>query len=134
MTRTKRERNSSKSTPQASQTAPKKRLSFTPPRMSRDQIKQHAEQAAELLNSPIYNLTVNSVVDDLGLQILQTEPHEQQKREWLYQQGAAIGRVSQKLVEFVQLAQALHMEELAAEESAQREQIAEQGFASAPMQ
>ncbi|MDJ0905408.1 MAG: hypothetical protein QNI96_05270 [Woeseiaceae bacterium] len=134
MTRNKKERNSSRSTRPASPTEPQKKLSFTPPRVSRDEIKKAGEEAADLLNSPIFNLTVNSVVDDLGLQILQTEPHEHQKREWLYQQGAAIGRVSQKLVEFVQVAQALHMDELAAEESAQREQTAEQGFASAPMQ
>ena len=101
--------------------------------MNREQIKATGEEAADLLNSPVYNLAVNSVVDDLGLLILQTEPHETQKREWLYQQGAAIGRINQKLVEFVQLAQSLHMEELASEEAAQREQSADLGFPSAPV-
>ena len=111
--------------------SPTSKLKFTQPVLNREQIKLSGEQAADLLNSPIYNLAVNSVVDDLGMQILQSEPHEHNRREWLYSQGSAIGRVNQKLVEFVQMAQQLHMSDIAAEESAQHEEDANRGFATA---
>jgi len=106
------------------------KLKFTPPLMNREQIKASGEKAADLLNSPIYNLAVNSVVDDLGMEILKSEPHEHNRREWLYGQGSAIGRVNQKLVEFVQMAQQLHMSDIASEETAQQEEDANRGFAT----
>ncbi len=107
-------------------------LAFTKPIMNKQQILQSGEEAAALLNSPVYNLAVNSVVEDLGTQILQTEPHEHNRREWLYSQGSAIGRINSKLVEFVQMAQQLHMDAIASEESAQRQQDENRGFATAP--
>jgi len=123
--REKGKNNSAKSLPNS------KQLKFTPPVMTPEQIKVSGEQAAQLLNSPIYNLAVNSVVEDLGQEILRSEPHEHNRREWLYTQGAAIGRMNTKLVEFVQLAQSLHMTDIAAEENAQHEEDASRGFASA---
>lgn len=127
MTRKPREGNSKHSVSTNSSAKP---LKFTPPVMSREQVKETGERAGELLNSAVYNLAVNSVVDDLGMEILSTEPHESQRRDWLYHQGAAIGRVNQKLVEFVQMAQQLNLESIASEESAQREYDSNRGFAA----
>ena len=109
-----------------------KQLSFTQPTMDRDQIIQSGEDAAQLLNSPIYNLAVNSVVEDLGAEMLRSEPHEHNRREWLYNQGSALGRVNQKLVEFVQMAQSLELGAISEEEGAQREQDSLRGFATVP--
>lgn len=109
-----------------------KRLAFTRPVVSKEQILASGERAAELLNSPVYNLAVNSVVEDLGMEMLGTEPHESNRRDWLHAQGAATSRINQKLVEFVQMAQHLQLEAITSEESAQREADFNRGFPDTP--
>ena len=131
MTQQQKGRNKGRSTDSRSSNGRDKSLSFTKPSMTKQEILASGEQAASLLNSPAYNLAVNSVVDDLGSEILRTEPHEHNRREWLYSQGAAIGRVNVKLMEFVQMAQAIHMDEMSEEERAQHREDEMRGFPQA---
>lgn len=105
-----------------------KRLKFTPPTLRTEDLKARGQAAAELLNSPVYNLAHRSAVEDLQDQWMDTLPHETQKREYLYQMVQGMGESAKKLAEYVQAAQGLNLEDLASEEAAQRAEDENRGF------
>lgn len=104
------------------------RLKFTHPPMSREELLATGEKAALLLNSQVFNLAHRSVIQDLQDQVLQTAPHEMQKREWLYTQMQALGTVSQALAVMVYQAQNVNQERLAEDERNQQHHDEMAGF------
>lgn len=97
-------------------------LKFTPPVLTKQQILERGEQAAKQLQSPVFQLAYQSVVQSLQDQITNTEPHESQKREWLNLKVKALGDVSRELGLYVALAVQISDTSLAEESRNQNDQ------------
>lgn len=103
-------------------------LKFTPPVMAKDQLVSRGVEAANLMQSPAFNLAYQSTVAAIQDQIINTQPHETQKREWLNLQVQALGAVIGELSAFVGEAKALTAKALAEEADRQRQQSEQRGF------
>lgn len=86
---------------------------------SSNEVKSQGEAAAELLNSPVYNLAHRSVVQNLQDEWMTTSPHEREKREGLYHRIQALSAVSEELAVMISLAKQLDDDELANESKVQ---------------
>ena len=96
-------------------------LHFTETPMAGDQIVTAGQEVARLLNSPQFNLAYQSVVKNLGIELLRTEAHEQKKREALYLEGKVLDRVIWKLRDCVAAAHQITQQEMQMEERNQYE-------------
>ena len=72
----------------------KPKLKFTLEIQSRDEIIEQGRQASELLASPVFNVAWQSTVQTLQDEIITTQPHEVQKREYLNLKIQALGEVA----------------------------------------
>ena len=96
------------------------RLRFTPPNRPPDEVRRLGEEAARTLDSTVFVLAVQSTVEELKDNIMTTQPHESQKREFLYLQLQALGEVLLGLKLFADEAARLSQERLAEEGANQR--------------
>ena len=103
-------------------------LTLTDLPLTKEQLLSRGEEAARLLNSPVYNLAHQSLIQSYQDRILETAPNERNLREWLYTLMTSLSDVANELASFVNQAQGLNLEELAAEESAQRLSDENRGF------
>ena len=83
--------------------------------MSAQQILSSGEEAARLLDSPVYNLAHRSVIQNLQDEWMATRPHEKEKREGLYQMIRGLSTVSGELAMMIEQAKRVGEDELAAE-------------------
>ena len=90
----------------------KKPLAFTPEPMTRGQAIAHGQEAAQLLNSPVFNLAFESTITDLQKEWLESHPEEVKKREWLYAKAQALGHVALELSGFAREAMRLSEEDM----------------------
>ena len=77
------------------------------------------EEAARLLDSPVYNLAHRSVIQSLQDEWMMTEPREREKREGLYQRIRALSMISSELAMMVEQARMIGDSELARERKLQ---------------
>ena len=84
-----------------------------------DEIRNQGEEAARLLDSPVFNLAHRSVIQNLQDEWMQTNPKEREKREGLYHRVQALSAVSEELAVMISLAKTLDDDELAKESKLQ---------------
>jgi hypothetical protein len=94
--------------------SPRVIFSELPP--SKEKLIQRGIDAANLLMSPVYGIAHQSVIQNIQDEWLESEPHEQQKREGLYWKACALSAVSLKMAAMIQEAQALDEETVKREE------------------
>ncbi len=92
------------------------KIIFTEPPPSKEEQIQRGVEAAKLLTAPVYGIAHQSVIQNLQDEWLETEPHEQQKREGLYWKACALSAVSLEMAGMVQSASALSEEDIKREE------------------
>ena len=90
-------------------------LTMQPEQISSQQILSSGEQAATLLDSPVFNLAHRSVVQNLQDEWMATKPHEKEKREGLYQMIRGLSAVSGELAMMIEHAKRVSEDELAME-------------------
>lgn len=88
------------------------------------------EQAAQLLNSPVFNVAYRAQMEDTINQWLTSEPKEQNKRDSLYYQAQAQVAMATRMQSFVEQAQRLHEEQRKKQDPKQQraEYLETQGF------
>ena len=94
------------------------------------QVMQAGQEAAQLLNAEVYNLTYRMKMEDLINQWLTTQPKEQNRRESLYYQAMALREVTQGLSALVEQANVILEKQSAAQDPAAKrnEYLNNQGF------
>lgn len=95
-------------------------MHLSEPPKSASEILQAGDKAAELLNNTVYNLAHRSLIQSYQEQWMLTEPHERERREFLYHKIQAASEVATEMASMVNEAQSLNMDELKREELAQR--------------
>ena len=96
--------------------------------LSAAEILSMGEQAANLLDDPIYNLAHRSVVRNLQDEWMSTSPHESQKREGLYQQIRGLSAVAGEMAAMISQAQQVSDDELTRERKLQLAYSENSGF------
>ena len=100
----------------------------TQPQLSAAEILSLGEQAANLLNAPVYNLAHRSVIQNLQDEWMATQPHEREKREGLYQMIRGLSAISSEMAMMVEKARQMGDDELAQERKLQLAYDENQGF------
>jgi len=97
---------------------------------SADQILKAGEQAAQLLNSPLFNHVYRQQMEDTVNQWLTCEPKEVNKRESLYYQARAQQEMATRMATFIEQAQVMknQLAENAAPDVKRSEYLDGQGF------
>ena len=103
--------------PKSGERKSSRRLIFEEEPISKQELINQGESAAQMLNNPVYNLSHRSAVTAIQDEWMQTSPHEKEKREGLYQEMRALSRVSLVFMEMVNEATALSDEDLNQERS-----------------
>ena len=119
------------SKPAAKTRARGKKTSSQPPSpgsMTEDEILKYGEEAAQLLNAPVYNIAHKMALDSLVDSWLQTADNETQKRESLWLQAQLLGLTAGMLLEMVNAAQNINMSEEEKAEQDLNRFLDEQGF------
>ena len=93
-----------------------------------EQIIHMGEQAAQLLNSPVYNLSHRMALDQTIQEWAATQPKEREKRESLWFELQALGRVAQTMAGMVERAQQAAQARNEEQENADRYYLDRQGF------
>lgn len=96
--------------------------------LSAQEILSQGEEAAQLLNSPIYNLAYRSVVQRLQDDWISTKAHEREKREGLYQMVQGLSAVANEMNMMIEQAKMLGDDELAKERKLQLAYEENEGF------
>jgi hypothetical protein len=88
------------------------------------------EEAARLLNSPVFNLAYRAQMEDTINQWLTSEPKETNKRDSLYHQAQAQVAMATRMQSFVEQAEMLRAEQdtKQSEEHKRNEYLDTQGF------
>jgi hypothetical protein len=97
----------------------KGKLTMLVDQQSAQEILSSGEEAARLLDSPVFNLAHRSVVINLQDEWISTKAHEREKREGLYQMVRALSAVSSELGMMVEQAKRVNEDELAQERKRQ---------------
>lgn len=92
------------------------------------QIIQMGEQAASLLNSPVYLTAHQLVVNGLIEQLVGSEPKEREKRESLYLEIRAMGHAARQLSEMTARAKELLERQAQEQSSSHADYLDRQGF------
>lgn len=108
--------------PSGSSDGRKQQLKFTPPVRSKEELLQVGREAAQTLGAPVFNLAYKSTIQGLQDEILNSDPREVQRREYLYTKMQALGQVVAELASYHHIATAISSQSLAEE---QRNQMAE---------
>ena len=95
------------------------KLTMLEEQQSPSEILTAGEEAARLLDSPIFNLAHRSVVTNLQDEWIGTKAHEREKREGLYQMVRGLSAVSSELAMMVEQAKRVNEDELAQERKKQ---------------
>lgn len=103
-------------------------LKFTRPVHSKAEIIRQGQEAAELMSSPVFAMAFESTIESLQQQMILTEPHETQKREWLNHQIQALRAVTLELTKMAALALQLKETSPATLAEEGRNQAAQQRF------
>ena len=98
------------------------------PPLSIQEMLSQGEEAARLLDSPVYNLAHRSVFQSIQDEWATSSPHETQKREGLFQQIRAMSAVANEMSMMVTRAQAINDDELAKERKLQIDYDENAGF------
>ena len=93
-----------------------------------EQIIHMGEEASRLLNSPIYNLSHRMSLDQTIQEWAATQPKEREKRESLWYELQALGRVAQTMAGMVERAQQAAQARNEEQENADRDYLDRQGF------
>jgi len=93
-----------------------------------EQIIHMGEQAAQLLNAPVYNLSHRMALDQTIQAWASTQPKEREKREALWYELQALGRVAQTMAGMVERAQQASTTRNHEQENAEKEYLDRQGF------
>ncbi len=99
----------------------KQKLHFTPPVHTRDEVIAHGEAMGRLLDDTRFNLVVRSALQSYQDEWMNTSPEESKRREYLYNKAQALGDVMIDMATLANEAKALSQQELASEESNQRD-------------
>lgn len=92
------------------------------------QVIQMGEAASQLLNNPIYNMAHRMAVNEAVDQWSQTSPKEHAKRESLWHEVQALGRVAESLAGLVARAQELAQRQSEEQHMDEQEYLDRQGF------
>lgn len=84
----------------------------SPDGLSVSELLAQGEQAAQLLDAPIFATAFENTIQMYQDHWIQTLPHETQKRESLYQKVQVASDVAKELAAMVQATQGLNLEEL----------------------
>ena len=103
-------------------------LSPSEPQLSAAEILSLGEQAATLLDAPVYNLAHRSVIQNLQDEWMSTQPHEREKREGLYQMIRGLSAISAEMAMMIEQARLLTETELTEERKLQLAYDENQGF------
>ena len=95
------------------------KLTMLDVQQSANEILSSGEEAARLLDSPVFNLAHRSVIVNLQDEWISTKAHEREKREGLYQMVRGLSAVSSELAMMVEQAKRVSEDELAQERKKQ---------------
>ena len=105
------------------------KLKFTPPFKTKDQILSIGKEASVLLENSAFNLAYQSTIQSIQDMMVETQPHEVQKREWLNTQIQALGAVTSHLAIYANEVLRMEADALNAETARQHDLRAhQQGF------
>jgi hypothetical protein len=96
------------------------------------QVMEMGQAAAQLLNSPIYNAVHQMAVQEVIEAWSATSPKEVNRRESLWQELQALGKVAQKTAELVDRSKELLENQNQAQHNHNQEYLNNQGFGEAP--
>ena len=96
--------------------------------MTMQEILKTGEEAANLLNSPVYNEAHRMAMENLTEQWLGTTRQESQVREQLYQAAHGLGLAAQMLAVMVGEAQQINMTDEQRRNAEEQRYLEEQGF------
>lgn len=91
---------------------PSRKIIYEDSPPSKQELINQGERAAMLLNAPVYNDAHRSTVQAIQDRWMETEAHEKEKREGLYQEMRGLSRVSLEFAAMVNEAIALSEEDL----------------------
>lgn len=96
------------------------RLTLTDAPLTRDEVINRGEKAAQLLGAPVMTLVVQSLVQEIADEWMETDPKEVQKREGLHAESRALARVLNRLASMSGQAMSLSEDVQRAELAAQQ--------------
>jgi len=96
------------------------RLTLTDAPLTRDEVINRGEKAAQLLGAPVMTLVVQSLVQEIADEWMETDPKEVQKREGLHAESRALARILNRLASMSGQAMSLSEDVQRAELAAQQ--------------
>jgi len=96
------------------------RLTLTDAPLTRDEVINRGEKAAQLLGAPVMTLVVQSLVQEIADEWMETDAKEVQKREGLHAESRALARVLNRLASMSGQAMSLSEDVQRAELAAQQ--------------
>ena len=86
------------------------------PMLSVEEILLRGDNAARLLNEPIYQIAFETTVQNIQDDWMRTQPHEREKRESMYHKIVALGEVANELASMVQETQGINLQSMKKEQ------------------
>jgi len=96
--------------------------------MPLQQILQLGQLSAQLLSNPAYNIAHRMAIDQAIQEWASTQPKEREKRESLYYEVQALGRVAQTMAGMVERAQQASEAQNAHQANSEQDYLDRQGF------
>ena len=96
------------------------RLTLTDAPLTRDEVINRGEKAAQLLGAPVMTLVVQSLVQEIADEWMETDAKEVQKREGLHAESRALARILNRLASMSGQAMSLSEDVQRAELAAQQ--------------
>jgi hypothetical protein len=96
--------------------------------LSRQQVLELGQMASEALNNPIYNVAHQMIVGELIESWAATSPKETNRRESLWHEIQAAGKLAQRMAQMVERAKELLQRQGAEQQQEENEYLDRQGF------
>jgi len=107
-------------------------LKLTEPPLTREEVITRGERAAQVLGAPVMTLVVQSVMQELADEWVETDPKEVQKREGLHAESRGLARLLSRLTAMtaraMELSESAQRDELAAQQQAANQRANNTGY------
>lgn len=98
------------------------KLKWTAPRTTPEQVLREGEEAARLLESPIFSLAFNSMFQSIQDDWAFANPEETKRKEWLHLKIRSMGEIAAELRQFINAAKSVEADQLRQEQIRQMEE------------